>query len=182
MSNSLVIVSGPPGSGKSSVSAELASRIDDALHVEGDLFWGLLGHNFIDPWLPDADVQNRAVIESVTLAAAGFARGGYLPVIDFVVGPWHLEVVKEACRLAGVECHYIVLRPSSDTTIARATSREKSVIGSGPVRKMIGAFADLGPLSNHAIDTTSQTLTESTDAVEQAIESELFLLNLQHQP
>lgn len=178
VSRSLVIVSGSPGSGKSSVAAELMSRLDSGVHVEGDLFWTMLGDNFIEPWLPGANDQNRAVIEAMTLAAAAFARGGYLPVLDFVIGPWHLDVVQESCRLANVGCHFIVLRPTAITTITRAASRTDSSTESGPVRQMIKAFSDLGPLSDHAIDTTSQTVAETAEDVERAIESGRFLLGL----
>lgn len=177
MTSNLVILSGAPGSGKSSVSAALMERLDNGVHVEGDQFWSMLGANFVEPWLTGADAQNRAVIEAMTLAAAAFARGGYLPVIDFVIGPWHLDVVQESCRLAQVECHLVVLRPSAETTIARAASRSESSIESGPVRQMIQAFSDLGPLSSHAIDTTSQTVAETAENVERAIESGQFLLD-----
>lgn len=177
MSSNLVILSGPPGSGKSSVSAELMSRLHKGVHVEGDQFWSMLGANFFEPWLPGADVQNRSVIEAMTLTAAAFARGGYLPVIDFVIGPWHLDVVEESCRLAKVGCHFIVLCPSADTTIARAASRSGSLIESGPVRQMIQAFSDLGPLSTHAIDTSLQTVAETAADVERAVESGRFLID-----
>lgn len=156
-------------------------RLDRSVRVEGDRFWGMLGANFVEPWLPGADDQNRAVIEAMTLTAAAFARGGYLPVIDFVVGPWHLDVVRESCRLTEVGCHFVVLRPSADTTIARAASRGRSSIESGPVRLMTTAFSDLGRLSNHAIDTTSQTVIETAENVERAIESGQFLLDRAHE-
>lgn len=177
MLSSVVIVSGPPGSGKSSVCTELMRRMADGVHVEGDVFWPMLGAQFIEPWLPEAHDQNRAVVAAMTLTAAAFARGPYVPVVDFVLGPWHLDVVDESCRLAEVGCHFIVLRPTAEETLRRVRSRNKTSIASGPARQMIEAFSDLGPLSNHAIDTTSQTVGETAEAVEIAIESGSFLLD-----
>ena len=47
----LLIVSGPPGAGKSTVSRRLADSFDPSVLVEGDAFFGFLASGAIQPWL-----------------------------------------------------------------------------------------------------------------------------------
>lgn len=58
---SLLIVTGPPGAGKSTAAALLAERYDPSALVEGDVFHAFLRCGAIEPWLPvDACVERVA--------------------------------------------------------------------------------------------------------------------------
>lgn len=90
---SLLIVTGPPGAGKSTAAAALARRSVRGAYVEADWFWTTLVSGFIEPWRPDADSQNRTVMRSVMAAAAELDLGGYDTVVDGIVGPWMFDVL-----------------------------------------------------------------------------------------
>ncbi|WP_425426293.1 hypothetical protein [Amycolatopsis australiensis] len=99
-------------------------------------------------------------------AACGYARGGYDVVLDGVVGPWALQPFRDAARRDGLDLFYVVLRPSLDVTLARGTARDaKELTDVGPLKAMHDAFADLGELEQHVIDTGEQTVAETADAV-----------------
>ncbi|MYL09507.1 MAG: ATP-binding protein, partial [Acidimicrobiia bacterium] len=82
----VVIVSGPPGSGKTTVSAALASDYERGVHLESDWFFQSIRSGFVAPWLPDAHGQNAAVMVVAADAAAGYADAGYSVVWDGIVG------------------------------------------------------------------------------------------------
>ena len=69
---SLLVISGPPGSGKSTVAKLLAARFDPSVLVEGDAFFGFLARGAVPPWLPESNRQNHVVTE----AAAYLREGG----------------------------------------------------------------------------------------------------------
>ena len=48
----LLVVTGPPGAGKSTVAARLVERRSPSALVEGDAFFAFLRRGRIDPWLP----------------------------------------------------------------------------------------------------------------------------------
>ena len=93
----------------------------------------------------------------VIVAAAGaYAVGGFRVVIDGVVGPWFLDIYREAAARIGVALDYVVLRPSLEIAVARARDRPVGALEDYPPRIFEG-FADLGALEGHVIDTTALT-------------------------
>lgn len=83
----LIVVTGPPGAGKSTVGRILAGGYEASALVAGDQYFGFLDRGHITPWLPEADGQNTIVIEAAA-AAAGRLAVAYMVVYDGAVGPW----------------------------------------------------------------------------------------------
>ena len=86
----LIVVTGPPGAGKSSVSEELAKRWTPSALVPGDAFFGMIKQGYILPWLPESRHQNTVIIEAAA-AATGRLCDLCLVVFEGVVGPWFLR-------------------------------------------------------------------------------------------
>jgi len=54
MVGELVIVTGPPGAGKSAVSEHLANGFTPSALVAGDSFFAMIKKGYILPWLPES--------------------------------------------------------------------------------------------------------------------------------
>lgn len=171
----MLIITGPPGAGKSTVAASVAQHSATAVRVEADWFWTTIVGRFIDPWLPEADAQNRTVLRSAFYAARAFEDGGYDTVVEGIVGPWMLDVVADTLRDSS-PVDYVVLRPSLTSCLSRAARRPavERVPGhppldrSGPIRHMWARFSDLGRLESHAVDTSTMSEDETVRAVLEA--------------
>lgn len=81
MSN-LLIVTGPPGAGKSTVAQLLADRYEPRVLIEGDAFFGFLRRGAIAPWEPESHRQNEVATEAAESAAGRYAAGGFSTVYD----------------------------------------------------------------------------------------------------
>jgi predicted ABC-type ATPase len=167
---SLLVVTGPPGAGKSTIARLLADaeRPQPTVLVEGDAFFAFLARGAVPPWLPESNAQNEVVVDAAGLAAGRFAAAHYFTVFDGVVGPWFIDRFAAATRLN--ELHYAVLLPDVETCVARVRTRTNhGFADEDATRKMHAEFAKA------AVETDTRHVIEvdSADAVAQRLNAAL---------
>ena len=173
MTARIVIISGASGAGKTSISRKLAenSTYDHAVHIHMDDFSQYIRKGYIAPWMNGTGDQNETIVEAAAASAERFSAGGYEVFADWVLGPWFL---KPWIKLAenGVDIRYVVLRPDEQTTIARATERQKRndlPLNIGVTKDVWRVFSDMGKYESNVVDTTTQTIDESVTLIQKML-------------
>ena len=141
----LVVITGPPGAGKSSVSEHLVNGFTPNALVAGDSFFAMIKNGYILPSLPQARRQNTVVIEAAA-AAAGRLTDICSVVYDGVLGPWFLPTFVPASGLPHI--HYVILLPPLEVCLERVQGR------GGHGFSDLAATRDLyAQFANAAVDT-----------------------------
>ncbi|MFI9415312.1 AAA family ATPase [Nocardia gamkensis] len=173
MNGEVIILTGPPGAGKTTVAELLAAGASrPTIHVTTDWFYRSIRTGFVPPYLPEAQRQNEVVVDAIVASVATFACGGYDVVVDGIVGPWFLTPFRAAAERDLLELSYLVLRPDLDTTLARAQQRAGHELKD--VEAITGlhtAFADLGELEDHVLDTGHLDAEQTVAEVRRALAS-----------
>lgn len=174
----VILVSGPPGAGKSTVSALLADRLTPSVHLHSDDFWHVIKQGFVPPYLPEAHRQNQVVLEVLVGAAFGYARGGYQVVYDGVAGPWFIDAFRAATEVQAVPLSCVILRPDLHTTLARATARtgDDALTDPAPIRSMHARFGDLGAYGTHVLDSGGLTAEATADRILEGLAGGAYLV------
>jgi cytidylate kinase len=177
MSGEVIILTGPPAAGKTTVAALLAEGAGaPTVNLTTDLFYRAIRTGFVAPYEPAAQRQNEVVIEVIVGTVATFARGGYDVVVDGIVGPWFLPPFRAAAERDRLAVSYIVLRPDLATTLARARERVGELTLVDAISGMHGAFERLGDLEGHAIDTGGLDAEQTAAEVRRALASGRYRL------
>jgi cytidylate kinase len=146
----LLVVTGPPGAGKSTVAAILSAGFPRSALVAGDDFFGFLDQGASAPWLPESHDQNVVVTEAAAAAAGRYARGDYAVIYDGMIGPWLLPSFARAA--ATPVLHYVILLPDEETCVNRVLSRTGHGFTDVPAtRDMFGQFAGASIDARHVL-------------------------------
>lgn len=174
----VLLLTGPSGSGKTTVARLVATdAARPTVHLTTDEFFRAIRTGFVPPYLPESQRQNVVVVDAIVAAVAVFADGGYDVVVDGIIGPWFLPPYRAAAAEGQWRMSYVVLRPDLATTLERGQARDGvELTDSEALTGLHAAFADLGELEPHAIDTTRLDAAETAAEVRKAVASGSYLL------
>ena len=94
----IAILSGCPGTGKTTLAVRLAEASERGVHLDTDRFYDFVLQP-VSPILPESRAQNETVLAAAARAAAAFAENANLP---FEVNDVRMDIGATGTRLSGV--------------------------------------------------------------------------------
>jgi cytidylate kinase len=155
----VLIVTGPPGAGKSTVAALVVAQFEPSALVPGDIFFAFLERGAIPPWLAAAHEQNEVVTRAAAACTGALAAGELVVVYDGVVGPWLLPTFAAASGRSRLE--YAILLPPLELCLERvATRKGHGFTDLEAARHMHAEFTKAEVAAGHVVDSASDSPQE----------------------
>jgi hypothetical protein len=179
---SLLLLTGSPGCGKTTVAPLVADRHELSTCLDLDWFFATLRKGAVDPWRAEAHAQNRVVLQAAAVAVAAFAYGGYFTVAEGILYPFMLDVFAAACAPTGVTLNYAVLRAPIDVVQRRVQDRRVEPQHAGAladaavVDDLWAQFERHGLAERHRVDSGARGPVEVAGEIDRRMEAGEFRL------
>lgn len=161
----VIIVSGVPGAGKSTIAALLASRFERAVHVEADALQRMIVSGRRWPGeapLEEGYRQLRLRGRNACLVADSFFDAGFVPVVDDIVVGSRLEEFRSDLRSRPL--FFVLLLPTLEALRLRNADRAKADVFHQAQQLDPVARRETPPVGLR-IDTSHQLPEQSADEI-----------------
>jgi predicted kinase len=145
----LILLSGPPGAGKTTVAKELKAILPGPVaYIEGDKFWSFFPPGMVQE---DADIKSnfKTIMTSMTSASLAYIRAGCQVIIDFSIPPWFVPTVFKITNDRNIALEYVVIRPSEEVCAQRAAARAEGAVADYSIYKKF--YASFDSAARHTI-------------------------------
>jgi chloramphenicol 3-O-phosphotransferase len=165
----VLILTGPPASGKTTVAQALAERYDRVAHIDVDAVRRFVTPTgFAKPGSPERRHQRLLGVRNACALSRNFVVERFGVIIDECFDePDLLPVYLDELKPANVDIHVVTLLPSLEACEARDAARRKSSRPAAWMRTDYDRFLKFGSqLPGSTIDSSGLTTYETADRLQ----------------
>ena len=169
----VLIITGPPGAGKTTVARALADRYDRVAHIEVDVLRHFITPTgYIGPSRPGFARQNALAVRNACCLALNFLAERFAVIIDdVIIDSAGIASYVEGLKPAGVAVHCVRLLPSLAVCQQRNQQRQEGRVAPRRVEQVWRQMTAIGELPGLTLDTSALSAFESADRLQAATTS-----------
>lgn len=157
----VIVISGTPAAGKSSVSKALAEKFPKSAYLDIDSFKDMIVGGNVAPWDPKGPEQFKLMEKNFLAVTKNFLEEGHVVILDYVFND---EQVNKYNELFG-DVHGFLLLPSIESLKKRDLERDPSGEMQERIEVLYPQFANTEHPVLKVIDSSNQTLNETVEEI-----------------
>jgi chloramphenicol 3-O-phosphotransferase len=164
----ILLVSGPPASGKTTVARLLSERYDRVAHIDVNQLLQFRSAGLARPWGRDPETarQNSLAVQNACALAGNFITDGIGVIIEDMVVPAFLDSYLDQLEPNGVRIHLVRLMPGIKACQARNRQHRNDRVHPSWVDEAYDSLVRAGAFAGASIDNTDQTPLQTADRVQ----------------
>ena len=158
----LYIITGPAGVGKSTVSRKLAQNLSKSALIEGDDIYHQIISGYIPAWEENNHLQTfwKICLNIIKI----YLEDGYNVVFNYIVTPENLELVKAQFKEYSIK--FVVLLADENTLLLRDKKRPKDCQMNKRCITLLNSFKNKNYDAKNILDTTNLSINETVHIIE----------------
>ena len=158
----LYIITGPSGVGKSTISKKIAEQKNKSALIEGDDIYHQIIGGYIPAWKKGNHLQTfwKICINTIKI----YLEDGFDVVFNYIVTPENLELLKNEFKNYTVK--FIVLLVDESTLLLRDQERSKDCQMRERCLTLLNNFKKRNYNSNNILDTTNLSIEQTANIIE----------------
>lgn len=161
MKDTLYILTGPCGVGKSTISYKLAQRFERSCHINADWLYAMVVGGYVEPWKDS--VRNMNLLwQNIVSLVRNFTNDGHAVILDYIVFP---DKVKYLTERLDMKIKYVVLMADEETIRQRDLMRPDDEIMGNRAIELLEEFKEKDIDSKYIINTSKMSIEEIIDII-----------------
>lgn len=162
----IIIITGPPGSGKSTISKKLAERVDKGVAINIDDIRKMVKAGYALPWLETSesrDQRNLATKNICDIANNSIDMGFDVFIDDIILNKKLIDNYKKSLHN---KINFFLLLPSKETLFKRLKDRREDDVMFDRANKLHKSFSSIkNKFDWTIIDNSSLTIEETLNKI-----------------